>query len=181
MIKSTCKFDVRDTGIGIPSDKVKRLFQAFTQIDSSTTRKYGGTGLGLVICEKLVQLMGGTISVASEEGVGTCFSFTLHTHAVDMQSRQTALQENIDLNGKQILIVDDNPTNLIILKSQLERLKANCIPALSGSEALDILSSRPSVQLVLADMQMPVMDGVQLADQISQKYPELPYHTINII
>ena len=167
------EFTVRDTGIGIPSDKVNRLFQAFTQVDSSTTRKYGGTGLGLVICEKLVHMMGGIITVSSVEGAGTCFSFSLRTCAVETVPK-TASVVDIDIHGKQILIVDDNATNLKILKSQMEGLGAVCHPASSGADALGILSRGVMIDLVLADMQMPKMDGVELARNIKKDFTELP-------
>jgi signal transduction histidine kinase/CheY-like chemotaxis protein/ligand-binding sensor domain-containing protein len=167
------EFTVRDTGIGIPSDKVNRLFQAFTQVDSSTTRKYGGTGLGLVICEKLVNLMGGKISVSSVEGSGTSFSFSLKTQTV--ASVTNAISPfKMDVQGKHILIVDDNATNLKILKSQMVKLGATCYPVPSGAAALAVLSDGNTVDLVLADMQMPGMDGIQLAQQIRKQYSDVP-------
>ena len=172
-VETELEFTVRDTGIGIPSDKVNRLFQAFTQVDSSTTRKYGGTGLGLVICEKLVHMMGGKIDVSSVEGAGTCFSFSLKTRAVESVP-EVASSANIDIHGKQILIVDDNATNLKILKSQMEGLGAVCHPVSSGADALAVLSRGVIIDLVLADMQMPGMDGVQLTRQIKKDFNELP-------
>lgn len=167
------EFTVRDTGIGIPSDKVNRLFQAFTQVDSSTTRKYGGTGLGLVICEKLVHMMGGKIAVSSVVNAGTCFSFSIKARAVESVPAAASLV-NIDIHGKQILIADDNATNLKILRSQLEGHGAICHPVSSGADALDVLSRGVTIDLVLADMQMPGMDGVQLALLIKKDFSELP-------
>ena len=168
------RFEVRDTGIGIPPDKLQRLFKAFSQVDSSTTRKYGGTGLGLAISEKLVKLMQGQVSVESQPGEGSVFSFTMQTQ-VGIKTLQAYTQYNMaDQEGKKILVVDDNPTNRAILKSQLEIWKLVPVLAESGNEALDILSKDASFDLVLSDMQMPYMDGIQLAESIRDQYPHIP-------
>lgn len=168
------EFEVRDTGIGIPANKLERLFKAFSQVDSSTTRKYGGTGLGLAICEKLVTLMGGMIKVKSEEGQGSTFSFTIQTKP-GIKLLQTYTQPNMnDQEGKRILVVDDNLTNRAILKNQLENWNLVASLADSGAAALDILSEDSNFNLVLTDMQMPYMDGIQLASAIREKYPHLP-------
>ncbi|HEY4063589.1 MAG TPA: response regulator [Puia sp.] len=167
-------FEVRDTGIGIPPDKLERLFKAFSQVDSSTTRKYGGTGLGLAISEKLVKLMGGDITVTSEPGNGSVFSFTVITRAgADVQQPHTnnGLSEYA---GKKVLIVDDNLTNRTILKSQLEYWKLVPVLAASGVEALNILAEDNDYDLVLTDMQMPFMDGIRLSESIRQRYPKMP-------
>ncbi|MES2112907.1 MAG: two-component regulator propeller domain-containing protein [Bacteroidota bacterium] len=167
-------FSIRDTGIGIPPDKLNKLFKAFSQVDSSTTRKYGGTGLGLAISEKLVNLMGGEIHVQSEVGVGTTFSFTIRTKAGVNAQRNYVYLNTLELEGKAVLVVDDNDTNRDILKSQLEQWKFTPIVAESGAQALKILSSKQPVNLVISDMDMPDMDGVQLAKKIRKKYPDLP-------
>ncbi len=167
------KFDVKDTGIGIPADKMERLFKAFSQVDSSTTRKYGGTGLGLVICEKLIGLMGGKISVTNNHVAGTTFSFNIIT-ATSTQSVRTYVTNYISgMEGKQVLIVDDNSTNRNILKNQLELWKLVPWLASSGKEALEILRET-QFDLVLTDMQMPEMDGCQFAAKIKELYPKLP-------
>jgi signal transduction histidine kinase/ligand-binding sensor domain-containing protein/DNA-binding response OmpR family regulator len=166
-------FEIRDTGIGIPHEKIDRLFKAFSQIDSSTTRKYGGTGLGLVICEKLVGLMGGSIAVESRVDFGSVFTFTILT-TVSLEPTRNYIHQNVaGLEGKKVLIIDDNLTNRSILKKQLEQWKL--IPTLAGSgeEALTLLNQDASYDLVLSDMQMPEMDGLQLAKQIKQNYSEL--------
>jgi signal transduction histidine kinase/ligand-binding sensor domain-containing protein/DNA-binding response OmpR family regulator len=169
------EFEVRDTGIGIPEDKLERLFKSFSQIDSSTTRKYGGTGLGLAISEKLVNLMGGQIRVQSKEGKGSSFRFTIQTHAGNGVLASTLQLANMpEQNGKKVLIVDDNQTNRTILKIQLEQWKLRTVQAGSGSEALEILSRNAAFDLVLTDMQMPNMDGYMLAECIREKYPHLP-------
>ncbi len=167
-------FEVRDTGIGIPADKQERLFKAFSQVDSSTTRKYGGTGLGLAISEKLVKLMQGRITVESQLGEGSIFSFTIQT-LVGAKVLMPYAQYNMsDQEGKTVLVVDDNMTNLAILKSQLEQWKLKPVLASSGKEALDIISRTPAFDLVLTDMQMPYMDGLELADSIRRQYPLIP-------
>src|SRR5581483_8725040 len=132
-------FAVRDSGIGIPADKMSMLFKAFSQVDSSTTRKYGGTGLGLVICSKLIQLMGGNIQVESKPGEGSTFTFTIVTKA-SSQSLRTYVNHNMAvLEQKRVLIIDDNLTNLSILKTQLEQWKIIPILAESGEAALEKL------------------------------------------
>jgi two-component system sensor histidine kinase/response regulator len=170
----TLSFEVRDTGIGIPPDKLERLFKAFSQVDSSTTRKYGGTGLGLAISEQLVRLMGGTINVASQPGVGSTFAFTIRTiPGIDKhpQLSTTGLSEHA---GKRILIVDDNLTNRTILKSQLELWSLQPVLAASGVEALNLLSEDSHYDLVVTDMQMPFMDGIRLSRSIRDRHPQLP-------
>lgn len=168
------KFAVKDTGIGIPAEKLDRLFKAFSQVDSSTTRKYGGTGLGLAISEKLVTLMGGKITVASEYGKGSTFSFTMITRrGVKILNTLTSC-DLCEHKGKRVLVVDDNSTNLEILKTQLEQWNLIPVLASSGEEGLKLLSLLDNLDLVLTDMQMPQMDGIQFARSIKQKYPELP-------
>jgi len=116
-------FTVRDTGIGIPGDKLSRLFKAFSQVDSSTTRKYGGTGLGLVISEKLIHLMGGEINVVSEVGAGTSFSFNIKTRVGIKTATAHVNLDAAGLENKQILVVDDNATNRSIMETQLRHWK----------------------------------------------------------
>lgn len=167
-------FDVKDTGIGIAEDKMDRLFKSFSQVDSSTTRRYGGTGLGLVICEKLVGLMGGAISVKSVVGEGSVFHFSIKTKR-STQSLQTYVTHNMDgLENSKILIVDDNETNWGILKGQLEDWKLIPYVASSGKQALEILAQNINFSLVITDMEMPLMDGIQLASLVRERYPLLP-------
>src|SRR5690606_26232157 len=124
-------FDVQDTGIGIPEDKLNKLFVAFSQIDSSTTRKYGGTGLGLVICEKLIRLMGGEISAESSIDKGSSFKFNIKLKVSGSPS-VSQISSSPLLNGKRILIVDDNETLRKTLEQQLENWGA--IPTAARSE-----------------------------------------------
>ncbi|MCR8557760.1 response regulator [Mucilaginibacter sp. BJC16-A38] len=172
--KIELRFDVLDTGIGIPEDKLNRLFKAFSQVDSSTTRKYGGTGLGLAISEKLITLMGGGISVKSKPDKGSTFSFTVMTMPGTKVLEPYVYYNMADIEGARILIVDDNLTNLAILNRQFEHWKLQSIPANSGQEALTILSKNIEVDLVITDMQMPGMDGMMLADLIKEEYPSIP-------
>jgi CheY-like chemotaxis protein len=168
------KFAIKDTGIGIPADKINRLFKSFSQVDSSTTRKYGGTGLGLAISEKLVKLMGGTIWVESQPEKGSVFSFTIQSRTGQTQLTSIQHYQMADHAGKRILVVDDNLTNQAILKNQLENWKLTPILTGSGKEALAVLAQGTAFDLVLSDMQMPEMDGNQLAATIRQQYPQLP-------
>ena len=168
------EFTVRDTGIGIPLNKINQLFKAFSQVDSSTTRKYSGTGLGLVISEKLVKMMDGEIWVTSKPDAGSTFSFTMKTAESTKPLKNSVNYSMADQMGKRILVVDDNLTNRAILKTQLEQWKLVPVLACSGKEALEIIRREPPFDLVLSDMQMPYMDGVALTKSIQQQFPEMP-------
>jgi len=170
----TLAFEIRDTGIGIAADKIARLFKAFSQVDSGTTRKYGGTGLGLVICEKLVQLMGGHISVNSIIDQGTTFTFTIKCVIATSVTQPHEYLPTAALENKHILIVDDNNTNLNILKAQLSYWNFIPVLASSGLDALSILSTGNAIDVVISDMNMPDMDGIQLTKKIKRIRPELP-------
>jgi signal transduction histidine kinase/DNA-binding response OmpR family regulator/HPt (histidine-containing phosphotransfer) domain-containing protein len=168
-------FAVRDTGIGIPKNKLGRLFHSFSQVDASTTRRYGGTGLGLAICKHLVEMMGGTIWVESQAGVGSTFYFTLQLKPAPIKPSQ-ATQETI-LQNKRLLIVDDNATNRRILTMQLDSWGVQSHEAASANEALELLRSNASADsgmdtfdAVILDMQMPEIDGLQLAKEIRKHW-----------
>ena len=168
-------FTVKDTGIGIPAEKLSTLFRAFTQVDSSTTRKYGGSGLGLVISERLVKLMGGEIWAKSLFGEGTTMNFTIKTKAAAI--KPGAAHGTIDikgLKGKRILIVDDNQTNLTLLKTQIEHWGAEACITSSANEALTILSKDGAFDLVVTEMKMPGMDGIALAQAIKSNTDCMP-------
>jgi len=168
------KFDVRDTGIGISKDKLDRLFKAFSQVDSSTTRRYGGTGLGLAISEKLIALMGGDIRVESEYGFGSIFSFTIKTRSGDLLPKRNTMAVIQSIKGTKVLVIDDNETNRVILKAQLEQWNLNVLLAESGEKALILLSDNYPIDLVITDMRMNEMNGVELATNIKELYPTLP-------
>lgn len=167
-------FQIRDTGIGIPADKLSRLFKAFSQVDSSTTRKYGGTGLGLVISQRLVELMGGSIAVESTPGVGTSFGFTINAMVSQESIKQYAHFNTSGNEGKKVLVVDDNKTNLAILKNQLEQWKLCPVLASSGAQALELLTNNGAFDLIITDMQMPDMDGIQLTERIKGNHKSIP-------
>jgi CheY-like chemotaxis protein len=156
-------FSVKDTGIGIPAERMDRLFKSFSQVDSSTTRVYGGTGLGLAISKQLVELMGGRIWVESEEGKGSTFTFTIVSKE-ERAPRRVA--DRSELKGKSTLVVDDLEVNRRILKHQLESQGMSAVAVASGVEALAILASNDKFDVAILDMQMPAMDGVELATKI---------------
>ena len=160
-------FSVRDTGIGIPREKLGMLFDSFTQVDASTTRKYGGTGLGLAISKRLTEMMGGCMWVESETGQGSTFHFTITAEAAGSQLASNYLQEfSHALAGKRVLIVDDNSTNRRILVKQA--LIWGMLPsaAASGIEALDFIRHGQAFDVGILDMSMPEMDGLGLALEI---------------
>ncbi|KAI9132592.1 DAHL domain-containing protein [Acaryochloris sp. CCMEE 5410] len=169
------QFAVKDTGIGIPEDRLNRLFQSFSQVDSSTTRKYGGTGLGLAISKRLCELMGGKIWVDSEIGIGSTFSFTIAAPIVDTFDC-APIHDLAPLKGQRLLIVDDNLTNRKILTIFADIWGMHSQSAPSGPAALELLRGRSSFDLAVVDMQMPEMDGLTLARRIHglQKYKDLP-------
>jgi signal transduction histidine kinase/ligand-binding sensor domain-containing protein/DNA-binding response OmpR family regulator len=166
-----CK--VRDTGVGIAADKLPRLFTAFSQADSSTTRKYGGTGLGLAISKKLIGLMGGDICVESIEGVGTSFFFHIRVGKGKSGPRTITQDPAASIEGKTVLVVDDNASNRTILNNLLLQWKLRPLLAASGREALSCLDQRP-VDLLITDLHMPEMDGIVLATHFNKRKPKLP-------
>jgi two-component system sensor histidine kinase/response regulator len=161
---------VKDTGVGIPLDRQKSVFEAFTQVDGSVTRTYGGTGLGLTISSQLVRLMGGQLSVESKPGIGSNFHFTANFGLVQPESEP--LRDAVDLRNLQVLVVDDNATNRRILEEML--LGWHMVPTLveSAHEALATLraaqQARKPYNLLLTDVQMPVMDGFTLAEAVKK-------------
>jgi CheY-like chemotaxis protein/HPt (histidine-containing phosphotransfer) domain-containing protein len=161
--------EVKDSGIGIAPEAQEKLFQAFTQADTSTTRRYGGTGLGLAICRSLVEMMGGEMGVQSQPGKGSTFWFTAKLEK-QSEVKQEEFRPAIDLADSRALIVDDNATNREILHYQLLAWKIRNSSTSGGAEALQMLREAAAAgspyNLVILDMQMPVMDGVMLARAI---------------
>ncbi len=167
--KQEIHFMVHDTGIGIPADRLDRLFQAFSQVDTSTSRKYGGTGLGLAVSKRLTELMGGRMWVESEgvPGQGSTFHFTiLAAPAPEAKVRPLVSAEQPELSGRRLLIVDDNATSRRILTLQTHGW--GMLPRTSGSpqEALEWLRQGEGFDLAILDLHMPEMDGITLAQEI---------------
>jgi signal transduction histidine kinase/DNA-binding response OmpR family regulator/HPt (histidine-containing phosphotransfer) domain-containing protein len=159
-------FTVRDTGIGIPAERQNRLFQSFSQVDASVTRRYGGTGLGLVISKRLSELMGGTMWVESEMGVGSKFQFTIRATTAPAPKRAYLHEVQPVLHDKRILIVDDNVTNRRILRLHADAWKMNSRETATAAEALQWLEEGEHFDLAILDMQMPEIDGIELAQRI---------------
>lgn len=166
----TIRFSVEDTGIGIPAEKQQQIFSAFEQADSSMTRRFGGTGLGLTITSRLIELMGGRLEVESEPGVGSRFTFELE---FERYTEPVVEQEPVvpaDLTGVKALVVDDNSTNRRILAEMLETHEMDCLCVESAEKAIAELrqasASENPFQLMLTDINMPETDGFQLIEKV---------------
>ena len=173
--RTTLQFRVSDTGIGIPQEKQAAIFQAFTQADGSTTRRYGGTGLGLTICRRLLELMGGCIWVESRPGRGSTFHFTA-VFGVGRKSAAVAAPgtAGVDLQDLPLLVVDDNLTNRMILEKTLTRWGMRPTLAASAQAALDELRNAKRTnapfKLIMVDLCMPGMDGSNLCERIRDEF-----------
>ncbi len=170
-------FSIRDTGIGIPQEKQQKVFEAFSQVDSSTTRRFGGTGLGLTISTRLIEMMGGRVWLESELGVGTTFHFVVHlSPAADQRPRRPAQLSR--LQDIRVLVVDDNSTNRRILKEMLTQWKVRAELACDAQQAL--LAVREAEQrndpfgLILLDYHMPEVDGIQFAERLAELPKQSP-------
>lgn len=173
------EFSVRDTGIGIPPEKQRTIFDAFAQADGSTSRKYGGTGLGLTICRKLVEMMNGTIWVESEVGTGSTFHFTICLalqkeqlpRSIDPESHTAVvtLSAEAGVQGKLILLVEDNAVNQKLAARLLQKMGAQIVVAHNGKEALLFLEQQGPFDLILMDCQMPEMDGFEATAAIRRR------------
>lgn len=151
-------FKVSDTGIGIDQEKLKTIFEFFSQEDNTITRRFGGTGLGLAISKSIAELLGGEIKVESEKNVGSTFKFCLSMPEAAEQEKNVSVAQT-DLTGKNILIVEDNELNRFLAVTILKKWNANICIAENGEEAVDAVKSK-NIDVVLMDIQMPVMDGV---------------------
>jgi len=164
-------FAVRDTGIGIPHDKMGLLFKVFSQVDATATRLRGGTGLGLAICERLVHLMGGSISVTSEVGRGSTFVFTMRAASTGVRRKPVTESIDLSLQGRRLLVVDDNETNRSILALHTQRWGMEVVACASGEETLAQMQAGEKFDVAVIDMIMPEMDGLELSERL-REFPQ---------
>jgi CheY-like chemotaxis protein len=175
---------VRDTGIGIPPDKQKLIFERFRQIDESHTREFGGTGLGLAICKNLVEKMGSELYVKSAEGQGSDFQFTMDTILEGKPVGKTAeaateKDEKAEktkplLTGRRILIVEDDDSSYLFLEKLLGKYNPVIHWARNGCQAIELLEKEAGMDLVLMDFRMPEMNGIDTTRKIRKTYPHMP-------
>lgn len=174
--KLSVHFEVEDSGIGISADDQLKIFESFGQVYNESTRKYTGTGLGLTICVRLLQLMESSLNVHSVPMQGSTFSFDL---CLKRSANQYATSDLIDrerdtIEGVRILIVEDNQINMLIAQKMLTTKKAICDCAYNGKEALDMLAIDSSYDIILLDLEMPVMDGHTAITEIKKRYKHIP-------
>lgn len=172
------EFFVEDTGIGIPKEMHKEIFQRFRQVDSSMSRQYGGSGLGLSISKAYIDLMGGKMWVESEEGKGSCFYFSIPYHQsssreININNTNKEIHMESENQNMSILIAEDEDLNFLLIKELLRPFKLNIIRAENGVEAVSIASENENVELVLMDLKMPVMDGFEATKLIKEVRPGL--------
>ncbi|MEM8857513.1 MAG: response regulator, partial [Chloroflexota bacterium] len=172
--KKEVLFAVKDTGIGIPEDRLNRLFKSFSQVDSSTARKFGGTGLGLAISKKLSEMMDGTMWVESQLNVGSSFSFTIATQKAQSQASTNLFIDNHTLVGKRALIVDDNETNLNLLANYCQKWGIEYVVADSAHKGLQALTTNAPFDIILLDFQMPEMSGIEMVRQLREQHINTP-------
>lgn len=168
--KIELEFAVKDTGIGIPENRLNKLFKAFSQVDSSTTRKYGGTGLGLAICKNLVKMMDGRIWVESVNEKGSTFFFTIRTKVMAVKRKKFMTDFSKELKDIRALIVDDNQTNRKILSLQLKNKGMRPIAVASAREAMELINEGERFDIGILDMHMPEVNGVELGVKIRERF-----------
>ncbi|NJM93308.1 MAG: response regulator [Cytophagales bacterium] len=167
---------MKDTGIGIPEDKLDHIFESFSQASGETTRKYGGTGLGLAITKQLVELQGGKVKVKSELGKGSTFFFVLRfkrSDQLEVAPKVQYVQEFRSLKGHRVLLVEDNAVNVLVAKKFLAKWDLEIDHAAHGQQAVEKVMAQ-SYDLVLMDLQMPVMDGYTATEEIRAAGKLLP-------
>jgi signal transduction histidine kinase/CheY-like chemotaxis protein/HPt (histidine-containing phosphotransfer) domain-containing protein len=177
------QFDVNDTGIGIPEEKISQLFQPFTQVDSSATRRYSGTGLGLAICSRLVQVMGGTTSVQSIVGKGSTFTFSISVKDVPKESVQVKPYMNRNLPEflhKKILLVDESTTSRLMLEQLCKQWGLIPKSVATATEALDILNRHMKITAAIVNTNVQTESGISLIDEIRKTYEKITLPIIAI-
>jgi signal transduction histidine kinase len=170
-------FSIEDTGIGIAAKDQKKIFESFWQVYDEDTKKFIGTGLGLTICVRLLKLMGSNLVLSSEKGTGSKFSFDLKLNYAAYNHKQlpkNKAEEKDNLKGVKILLVEDNQINMMVAKKILTGFKAQVVPAYDGAEALAALIKNPDFDIILMDLEMPVMDGFTAIHEVKRLYPEIP-------
>ena len=169
-------FAIKDTGIGIPANKMRQIFESFTQADIETTRKFGGTGLGLAISKKIVEQMGGTLNAESALNAGSTFSFTLNFKFTKQQKSyvdEDRIKNLAGLDGVTVLLAEDNPINMIVAKKFLQKWNISVIEAENGVIAVDLFyKNKPDILLI--DLEMPEMDGAQTVEAIRKTHKDIP-------
>ncbi len=168
--KHAIHFSVRDTGVGIPEDRLDRLFRPFSQADASTTRRFGGTGLGLVISKRFAELMGGRMWVESQDGEGSRFHFVIQVEKAAPLPQKGRVPDLSLLQGKRAIVVDDNATNRAILVHDLGRWAIECHTFASPREALRAVEGGEAFDLAVLDYQMPEIDGIELARRLRDRF-----------
>ena len=174
--EDTCqlKFEIKDSGIGISQDNFEKIFDSFTQANTNTTRLYGGTGLGLPIVKKIIELMGSEIKLESKENIGSIFYFELSlTKAKNNVEAENEKFEMLPFNGERILLVEDNEINVMVAKQILGKWNLTVEVAYNGEEAIEMVRNNP-YNIVLMDIQMPVMNGYDASKAIRQFNAEIP-------
>ena len=169
-------FSVTDTGIGIPQSKAANIFERFTQADTTSIREYGGTGLGLTISQKIVQMCAGKLSVESDEGKGSRFYFTIPlalNEAKQPHVNKAPFKSLKALNGINVLLVEDNTINMLVAKRFLSNWEINIKEAVNGQEAVELFKLF-HFDLIILDLEMPVMDGYQAIEEIRKIDPRVP-------
>lgn len=171
-------FEVQDTGIGMPAERLDEMFRPFQQMDDSITRRYGGTGLGLAICSQLAGLLGGQVIARSEPNMGSLFGLRLGLEivpdTVDDEEENFHSGGSFSLSGRRVLLVDDDPLNRDVAHEHLTSLGLDVLMATNGAEALQCLALEKEIDLLLLDVHMPVMDGLETVKRLRPDYPGLP-------
>jgi PAS domain S-box-containing protein len=171
------EFYVKDTGIGMTKNEVSTIFERYTRSKVSEEKKISGTGLGLAISKNLVELLGGEMWVKSEPNTGSCFTFELPYVKVSNQAEtKPAIPEKLDYNwqNKTILVAEDDENSLVFIQHILDKTKATIVRAVNGKEAIEALRFNPDIHIILMDMQMPELNGIETTIRIKENYPKIP-------